>query len=398
MSTKRLYYRDANLCEFTARTQAQQHTERGPAVCLDQTAFYPSSGGQPHDTGTLDGAPVLDVWEAEDGSVWHLLERPLQTEEVKGEIDWSRRFDHMQQHTGQHLLSAAFVNLLDAQTVGFHLGNDAATIDLDKAGLTWDQAFQAEDQVNGEIWQDRPVGVHFINPEEVWKFPLRKPPQVSGTIRVIWIEGYDASACGGTHVKRTGEVGVVKITRLENYKGGTRVTFLCGERALRDYRRAQKVLLGASAELSVGQDKLHEAIIRLQGELKGARKALNNTRGELMEYQAERLWDSTPEVNGMRSILAHWRERSFAEARMFASLLRQRPQTLLMLAVSEDDSLRLVCARSDDLAGLDAAAILQSAADTLGGRGGGSPTMAQGGAPLHPHEAVLAALEEAVRG
>lgn len=395
--TKRLYYRDAILREFTARIQARQQTERGPAVRLDQTAFYPSSGGQPHDTGTLDGIPVLDVWETEDGLVWHLLERALQAEEVKGEIDWSRRFDHMQQHTGQHLLSAAFVYQLDAQTVGFHLGHDVTTIDLDKAGLTWEQAFQVEDQVNEVIWQNRPVGVHFVSPQEIGKIPLRKPPQVSGTIRVIWIEGYDASACGGTHCKTTGEVGLVKIIRLESYKGGTRVAFLCGERALRDYRRAQQILLGTSAELSVGQDELQEAVTRLQGELKDTRKAFNKTQAELIAYQAERLWDSVPEVNGVRRILAHWRERSFAEARMFASLLRQRPHTLLLLAVSEDDSLRLVCACSDDLTGLDAAAILQSAADSLGGRGGGSPTMAQGGAPLRPHDAVLAALEEAVR-
>jgi len=224
--TERLYYTDSALHTFAARVVERRDTERGPAVRLDRTAFYPTSGGQPYDTGTLGDVRVVDVWDDETDAVWHLLERSLDAEEVEGRIDWERRFDHMQQHTGQHLLSAAFVRLRDAATVSFHLGTDDSSIDLDVRQLSWEDAFRVEADVNRVIWEDRPVEVHFVAEDEIAGVPLRKPPKVTGTIRVVWIRDVDASACGGTHVPRTGAVGLVKIVRLERYKGGTRVGFL----------------------------------------------------------------------------------------------------------------------------------------------------------------------------
>lgn len=394
--TDRLYYDDATLTTFDARVVDSRSTERGWAVCLDRTAFYPTSGGQPHDTGTLGGLPVRDVWDDESDAVWHLIDVPLAADEVGGRVDWPRRFDHMQQHTGQHLLSAAFVEVFDANTIGFHLGVESSTIDLDIDHLAWEAAFRAEDEVNRVVWENRPVTIHHVTLDDLGDIPLRKPPQVTGDIRVIWVKGYDASACGGTHVRSTGEVGLIKITGIERYKGGVRVSFLCGERALRDYRRALHIVRETSADLSVGQDALRETVARIQDDSKATRKALNQAQSALVQIEAERLWVATPEIGGVRRIAAHWPDRAFNDARAIAAQLREQPRTLLLLAVTEDKGVRLVCARSDDLSQFDAGALLREAAGALGGRGGGSPVMAQGGAEAHPHETIVAVLRATI--
>ncbi len=394
--TNRLYYQDATLRTFTARVVARQDTARGPAVQLDQTAFYPTSGGQPHDTGALNGSAVLDVWEDDDGAVWHLLAQAIAADEVTGEIDWARRFDHMQQHTGQHLLSEEFMRAHNAQTIGFHLGSEASTIDLDIPHLSWEHASRVEDAVNRIVWENRAVNIHFVTRDELANIPLRKPPQVTGEIRVIWVADYDASACGGTHVSRTGEIGIVKITGIERYKGGVRVEFLCGARALRDYQRALRMLQRTSAALSVHQDELHDAVTRIQDDAKSAHKALEQARGELMEVAADRLWEETPAEDGIKRIVAHWDDRTFADARVIAARLRERSRTLLLLAVTEEKGVRLVCARSANLPDVNAGTILRAALDPLEGRGGGPPEIAQGGAPHHTHDEIMDALARAV--
>ncbi|MFN2108960.1 MAG: alanyl-tRNA editing protein [Anaerolineae bacterium] len=406
--TRRLYYDDATLVTFDAHIVAQRETERGLAVQLDQTAFYPTSGGQPHDTGSLAGIPVVDVWDEEEdgrpGAIWHLLATTpaanvgdaVSGDTVKGVIDWDRRLDHMQQHTGQHILSAACVELFQGNTVGFHLGSETSTIDLDLPQLTWEAAFKIEDAANRVIWENRPVTIHTVTHDDLGDIPLRKPPKVTGDIRVIWIEGYDASACGGTHVRSTAEIGLLKITGIERYKGGVRITFLCGGRALRDYRRVLHALRTASGDLSVAQDEVPQAVSRLQEELQTTRRALNKAQSQLTEFEADRLWEATSEADGIRRIGVHWSDRPFAEARAIAGRLRERPRTLLLLAVSEDDGVRLVCARSDDLPHIDARTILRDVAQALGGRGGGSPSIAQGGTPAHPHEIVVETLKRAI--
>jgi alanyl-tRNA synthetase len=399
--TRRLYYDDATLVAFDARIVAHQETGRGLAVQLDRTAFYPTSGGQPHDTGTLAGIPVVDVWDTVEGEVWHLLEAmpaaaigdTVSGDTVSGVVDWPRRFDHMQQHTGQHILSAACVELFQGNTVGFHLGSETSTIDLDLSQLSWEAAFTVEDAVNRVIWENRPVTIHTVTRDDLGNIPLRKPPQVTGDIRVIWVEGYDASACGGTHIRSTAEIGLLKITGIERYKGGVRVTFLCGERALRDYRRALHALRAASSDLSVAQDEVPQAVARLQEELQIARRALNKAQGQLLEFEADRLWEAMPEVDGVRRIGIHWTDRPFTDARVIAGRLRERPRTLLLLAASEADGVRLVCARSDDLPHIDAGSILREVTQALGGRGGGSPSIAQGGAPAQPAATMTALIQ-----
>jgi len=400
--THRLYYDDATLATFDARIIARQETERGTVVQLDRTAFYPTSGGQPHDTGTLAGIPVVDVWDEGDagtpGTVWHLLgaEPAAVGDIVTGVIDWPRRFDHMQQHTGQHILSATCVERFQGNTIGFHLGSEASTIDLDLPQFAWEAAFKVEDAVNRVIWENRPVTIHTVTRDDLKDIPLRKPPQVTGDIRVIWVEGYDASACGGTHVRTTAEIGLLKITGIERYKGGVRITFLCGGRALRDYRRVLHALRVTSSDLSVAQDEVPQTVTRLQAELQTTRRTLNKVQGQLLEFEADHLWEATPEVDGVRRISIHWTDRPFADARAIAGRLRDRPRTLLLLAASEKDGVRLVCARSDDLSQFNAGDILHEVAQALGGRGGGSSSIAQGGAPLHSQEVIIKAARQAI--
>ncbi len=392
--TERLYYTDAALREFTAQVVEIKETDRGPAVRLDRTAFYPTSGGQPYDIGLLGGVAVVETWEDDAGEIWHLLSSALsQTGEVTGVIDDARRFDHMQQHTGQHLLSEAFIRQLDAPTVSFHLGRDAVTIDLALAQLSWEAAFAVEDEVNRIVWEDRPVTVRLVAPEEVSTLALRKVPPISGPLRVVTVEDYDSTACGGTHVARTGAIGMVKVTGLERYKGGVRVAFLCGARALRDYRRTLRLLGEVSAGLTVGQDEVPAAVSRLQGEAQETRRALSRAQAALIDAEADRFWAESPEVQGGRRVVACWTGRPFAEVQTMAARLREHPRTLILLATLEGPAARLLFARSDDWAVVDAAALLKALLAKWGGRGGGSATMAQGGIPEIAPEALLAALQ-----
>jgi alanyl-tRNA synthetase len=393
--TDRLYYTDPVLRRFSARVVERRDTDRGPAVRLDRTAFYPTSGGQPHDTGTLGGAPVLDVWDDDTDAVWHLLERPVEGE-VEGAIDWERRFDHMQQHTGQHLLSAAFVRLLEAPTLSFHLGTDESSIDLDVAQLGWDDAFRVEAEVNRVIWEDRPVEVHFVGQDEIGRVPLRKPPKVTGTIRVVWIRDIDASACGGTHVTRTGAVGLVKIVRLERYKGGMRVGFLCGGRALAHYQRVLRGLQTVGADLSVHVDQVPETVARLAADLKDRRRELETAREALTAVEADRRWAGSTETDGARRIAAYLPDYGPDQLTALASHLAARPRTVALVAGTDAKGIRIVCKRSDDLPDVDAGAVLRRAVERLGGRGGGRGAQAQGGAPPAPRDAVEDALREAV--
>jgi len=401
--THQLTYSDPRCRSFTARVIGRDVLEDGegvrrPAAALDQTAFYPTSGGQPYDTGVLAGIPVVDVQKAEDGTIWHLLEQALPTDiaEVSGEIDWARRFDHMQQHTGQHILSAVFEDLLGGRTIGFHLGRESSTIDLDLKTLSWEDVFRVEDCVNQVIWKSIPVDAEIFPREEALKFPLRKPPEVAGDVRLVLIQGVDICACGGTHVRLTGDIGSLKVTAVAGYKGGVRVTFLCGRRALVHHQRSLQLLQTASRALSVGTSELPDAVARLQDELKAGRRDLRKTRDELAVHEVEALWRDAPVREGVRTISRHWSDKSFAEARSLASGLRERPGTLVLLAVTEPNGVRIVCARSDDLNEINANTLLREALGALGGRGGGPPTMAQGGAPVHPPDAVLAALEQAL--
>ena len=385
----RLYFDHPYLTHFTAQVVERLEQAGRPAVILDQTAFYPTGGGQPHDTGVLkpldagDGSEVAVAEAVEreaDGAVIHLLAAPLEAEQVEGRIDWERRFDLMQHHTGQHLLSAAFVRCCSANTVSFHLTTDCATVDLDRV-LSTDDLAQAEALSNQIIWSDQPVTARFVPGKEVGRLPLRKPVTRSGPVRIVQVSDFDCSACGGTHVRATGEIGQIKIIRSERRGAETRVEFMCGRRALADYRTKNALLLDMARDLSVGYWELPEAIGRLDGELSQARRDLRRAHDALFDAEADALWYAAGRLGDLRVVQAYLAGRTPDELKLLAQRLIARPQTAVLLGAGQaGDKGHLVFARS---AGLDfhAGALLGQACQLIGGRGGGRPDFAQGGGP-----------------
>src|SRR3989441_8887916 len=291
--TLRLYYTDSYLTEFDATVIAvERHGER-LAVILDRSAFYPTSGGQPHDTGTLGGLPVTEVIEDDDDRVLHVVSGPI-TGVVTGSIDWPRRFDHMQQHTGQHLLSQAFLQALGAQTRAVHLGAELSTLDLDLADLPAVAAGQAEDLANRIVFEDRPVQIREVDESELPGLGLRRPAKKRGRIRVVDVQEFDRSACGGTHVRRTGEIGTVKLRRWERFKGGIRVEFLCGWRALHDTRWKNALVGDLAAKFTVKDKEVPEAMERLAAQVRERDRTVTGLRDQLIELEVQRRLGNLP--------------------------------------------------------------------------------------------------------
>jgi alanyl-tRNA synthetase len=395
--TARLYYTDAYCTCFSACVVERLDAGDPPAVVLDRTAFYPASGGQPADRGALDGVAVTDVVvREEDNAVVHVLECALAGDgacEVEGGIDWQRRFDHMQQHTGQHILSAAFERLLDADTVGFHLGADVSTVDIDVARLEWAALEKVEDLANQVVWENHSVDARFVEMGELPVLSLRRVPAVEGPMRIVEIAGFDVTPCGGTHVAHTGEIGLIKISRLDHRGDETRVEFLCGSRALRDYRARSAAINQLAARLTVGYWELDEAVERLRGEAKQLRQELRQAREQLLEVEAVRLAESAVPQGAYHVVRRVWGAgRSPEELRALAKALAQCPGVVVLLAgVGERTHLCFACAGGVDV---DAAALLREACGRLGGKGGGQPHMAQGSAPVADPARVEAVLAE----
>jgi alanyl-tRNA synthetase len=397
--TERLFYTDSYQREFSARVIARREMAGQPAVALDCTAFYPTGGGQPHDTGSLLPATrtfaaaavsVTDV-VAEDGLIWHILSAPLVGDEITGALDWPRRFDHMQQHTGQHILSQAFIVTCDAETVGFHLGAASSTIDLNRSDLDADALARVEAAANAIVDAARVVSPTFVTPEALAGIPLRKPPKVTEDIRIVEVAGFDWSACGGTHVANTGQVGLIKITATERRGGELRVSFLCGGRARADYARLQTLAQRLVARLSTSQDELIEAVERRAAETQALRKDLAELEGQWIEATAAALWSAADDRGPVRVVAGAF-DYPFERTKRIVQALRARPGAVVLLGVRGERP-QLVFARADDVA-LDVGALLRTAVAAGGGRGGGRPDFAQGGVPTN--EGLDAALQAAL--
>ncbi|MGD0359947.1 MAG: DHHA1 domain-containing protein [Bryobacteraceae bacterium] len=379
--TDRLYYTDSYLREFRARVT--DRSDDGRRIYLDRTAFYPTSGGQPYDTGAVAGVPVVEV--ADDGDrVAHLLASPLPEDagEVDCRIDWERRFDHMQQHSGQHLLSAVFVEAFGIPTVSFHLGQESSTIDLDAAALEPARVLEAERRVNQAVFENRPLGISFEDAAETRD--LRKPSEREGTLRIVTIEGLDRSACGGTHVARTGEIGPVLLRKLEKIRNTVRVEFVCGQRAIRRARADFDALSRLSQMVSGPLDEV-PAIVAAQFEAaRTAEKARRKLEADLAQYQGRELYDATPpDENGMRRALKRLSAGNLEELRALAQSFTAQPKAAFTAAIDpnrEGEAAAVLFAVSAD-SGLDAGKLLKAALAQAGGRGGGNPRMAQGSLP-----------------
>jgi len=389
--TERLYHTDPTRTRFSGRVIERLAWQGRPAILLDRTAFYPASGGQPADRGTLDGVAVLDVVvREEDSAIVHVLSAPLPKEgreaEVEGVLDWPRRFDHMQQHTGQHILSAAFEQMLDADTVGFHLGAEMSTVDINVARLEPAAVMPVEELANRIIWEDRPVSTRFVRADELATLPLRRPPAVEGPVRIVEIAGpFDVNPCGGTHVARTGEIGLIKIVRLDYRGNETRVEFLCGGRALRDYQAKNRMVHQLAARLTVGHWELDQAVERLQAEAKQLRQHLRRAHKRLLKVEASELAETAGLHEPYRVVRKVWEqpgslpEKTPRELRALAQELAQRPGMVALL-ISVGERTHLCFARAEGTE-LDVAPLLQQACAQLGGKGGGQPHLAQGSAP-----------------
>ena len=401
--TGRLYYDDPYLVRFSARVVDTLEWEGRPAVVLDRTAFYPTGGGQPNDTGILratgageagapDGVRVVDVVERpEDGEVLHVLARPLDAYQIEGQIDWQRRFDLMQQHTGQHILSAVFVDLFEANTVGFHLSEEYATIDLDRAPFTTEDLSRAEDLANTVVFENRQALARFVPDEEVPSLPLRKALVHQGPVRIVEIPALDCSACGGTHVRHTGEIGMIKITRSERRGEETRVEFLCGGRALGDYRAKNALLMDLAREHTVGHWEVADLVHRMAGELKESRRELRNARDALLDAEAAALWHQAAVVGPARVVHAHLSERAPDDLKHLAQRLVEHEGTAVLLASGQAGQKGFFTfARSADL-DLHMGSLVRQACQVIGGGGGGRPEFAQGGGPQG--DLVVPALE-----
>lgn len=394
MTSDRLYYTDSYLTSFDAVVREVVQKGDRWLVTLDRTAFYPSSGGQPNDIGTLGEAQVVDVVDQEDGTVGHLVDRELvANERVRGAIDWEHRFDHMQQHSGQHLLSAAFEREHGARTVSFHLGTTASTIDLDRE-LAAEQINAAELSANSVIWEDRAVAVKFVTAAEAAKLPLRKDPARSGDLRIVEIADYDLSACGGTHVCRTGAIGMMAILGSERFKGGVRVEFVCGSRALRVHRSLREVVTGGVRLLSVLPGDLPSAIEKLQAASKSQQKTQQALQDQLAVHEAKALatrGQKTGNVTLIAEAVAGWDANGLKK---LASAITSSPDFVAVLITADSPSL-IVVARSANLT-LDAGAVLRTLLDRFGGKGGGKGAMAQGGGLNGSTQDILAAAHEVV--
>lgn len=390
--TVRLYYQDPYVFHFRARVVASAACGDGFAVELDRTCFYPEGGGQPPDTGTLGGRLVLSVRE-EGTRVVHLVDGPLESDEVEGLVDEARRRDHMEHHTGQHLLSAAFLATLGTPTVSMHLGELDCTIDLTRPALSEDDAARVEDLVNRVIREDRSIRCFYPSLEELERLTLRKSPQVEENIRIVRVEGFDDSPCCGTHCPSTGRVGLVKVRRWEHYKGMTRVHFLCGGRALRDYQWKSAAVNRLAEKMSVKDQALEGRVMALLESHVELERAHRKLRAEMLTTGAPALLAAAKSLpDGTRLVLRRLADGSTVEDLKTLADAVVREGRVVFAAGTASGKASLLFARSSDVP-RDMAALLRACAGPAGGKGGGSPQLAQGGCPAERLDEVLATVE-----
>src|SRR5262245_33675009 len=390
--TERLYFTDSGLLDFTAKVVQIQPVEGAYRVVLDRTAFYPTGGGQPNDTGKLGDQNVVDVFEDEDGTVFHVLPNigsVAVEQEIRGVIDPPRRLDHLQQHSGQHILSQAFVQACGAETRSFHLGATTSTIDIDLSNPTDDHMRAAEDVANEVICGDRPMRIHLLDEAEAEKLPLRKESAVKGLIRVIEVADFDWSPCGGTHAARTGQIGLIAIKSYEKAKKLTRVEFVCGSRALADYRLAHHTAFSMARLFSVDRESVPESIARTIAENKSLKRRVRELLEIAVEGEATKLLSQAEHRSSFKLVTGVFEGRDADELRLLAQTIVRTEPSVALLGAKDAGMARLVFARSESLdataptspGSLKMGELLSEACSLLGGRGGGKGELAQGGGP-----------------
>jgi alanyl-tRNA synthetase len=379
--TKKLYLEDPYLLSCTSEVVGRTRIDGKQGIILDRTVFYPTSGGQPHDTGRINDVPVVDVFEDENKQIVHLLEKQVNASEVETIIDWERRFDHMQQHTGQHILSQAFVKSCNADTLSFHMGEKSATIDLNRSGLTLENINKVERLANRIIYENREVIGHMVGKNELNQFPVRGVTNVEEDIRILEIRDYDYSPCGGTHCSRTGEIGIIKISRCENYKSGKRVHFVCGSRALKDFQEKAGILRILSQALSCARSDLPQNITKLKDDLKALMRERNDLNKRSLNYEADSLFSQAKQQAGIFLIKKIFKDRHQKDIKLLANkIMEKSDNTIILFGIKAEGKAQLLFQCSEGLA-FDMGKLMKTACAVINGIGGGRPRQAQGGGP-----------------
>jgi alanyl-tRNA synthetase len=393
--TKKLYLDNPYLRTCSAKVIEQTQVDAKPGIILNQTVFYPTSGGQPHDTGTMNTVDVIAVLEDNNRDIIHLLEKPLEGSQVECEINWERRFDHMQQHSGQHILSQALLQICDADTISFHLGEQSATIDVNQSGLTAEQIVRVENLANRIIFENRDIIAHEVGKDEVQRFPIRKPPTVDDHIRILEIKDFDYSPCGGTHCSKSGEIGILKSRRYENYKGGTRVHFVCGFRALKDYQEKTEILKHLSRAMATAEADLARNMAKLKDDVKALTAERDSLNKRLLDEEARSLISAGKQHADVRLVKKIFNARHQKDIKLLAKkIVEKSPCTIVLFGIKTEGNAQLLFQCSEGLA-FDMSRLMQTACSIVNGRGGGRPQQALGGGPaVEKLEAALQAAEE----
>jgi len=375
----KIFYQDAYIKSFTAQVVDQGKDKEGKYyIVLNQTAFYPTGGGQPHDIGTIENIKVLNVEEV-DGEVRHYLESEVHdvSTPIYGVIDWDRRYDHMQQHAGQHILSASFEQLFGYKTIGFHLGNETLTIDLETANLLESEVLKVEELANQIILENRPIETKWVTEDELVNYDLRKETKVKVDIRLVIIPSFDYNGCGGTHPKATGEVQAIKIIDWERQKKKVRVQFVCGTRVLKQFHQKNKVLMELTTLLNAPEKDMQEAVTRLLENSKSMEKELAQSLETLLHYEAKSLLEKGKSEN--RIVSGEFQNRSIQELQKLARIIIAEDEETIVLFVSQNENrLQLVGARGT-AENASMKKVIGNALSLINGKGGGSDSFAQGG-------------------
>ncbi|PEK49547.1 alanyl-tRNA editing protein [Bacillus toyonensis] len=376
---QKLYYIDAYTKDFTTKIIKQDYDKEGNLyVVLNETAFYPTGGGQPYDTGTLNSTLVTNVEEV-NGEIRHFIAEQLETAEVEGKINWERRFDHMQQHAAQHILSAAFWDYFNIPTIGFHLGKETVTIDLETENLPAETIEKAVQIANNIVFENHPIRIQWMNLEEAKTLPLRKEPTLTENIRVVIIENFDYNGCGGTHPRRTGEVGLIQVLNWERNKGGIRLTFIAGWRTLKLMGQQQQIMKDVSKQLNSSETDIPAKVAQLLISQKENEKAIQTMNEKLLFAEANELLQQPAEIHAGFLISKVFTNRSMQEvAKLSAIITEQQEHAITYFVIENDDKLQCILACGKTVT-LDMNALLKDALPAIEGKGGGNKKSARGG-------------------
>lgn len=369
--TKRLYLESPYKVEFEAQVVEKVIWEQKPALILDQTCFYPESGGQPCDKGTINEVEVLKVLE-DEARIIHLLAENISSAKVTGKIEWQTRFDHMQQHSGQHILSQSFHELLGAETLSFHLGEAISSVEMDLRKISEEEVENVERRANEIVFQDREIKCYFIPEEKIESVPLRRPPKKKGLIRVVEVSDFDFSACGGTHVRRAGEIGLIKILKLERIRNNIRFEFICGQRTLEDYLWKNRILRELSTRFTVNEEEILNTVERLSSDLKSQKRKGKKMQEKIAQYEAQEIIQETKE----KIIKELFVDKTPEEVRFLVLNIIRKGDFVVLFGLKGEERGHLILACSENI-NIDMREIVPIVSPLIKGKGGGRPSLVE---------------------